>query len=208
MNSRQLTIMGRIGLVIFIIGFAIMLVSLIPNVTVGFYSGSERSSLSYHVDGSYLLSHQVGIRITIVSNGPLLVQILNLSSSEIQDWILEQYPDLDEFQLFSKTHDGEIIEQFLVTHQGRILSNITTTGSQKMDYFPIKMTNVTVLYKNPFGTQGPFSLGVNSVSALISGERVLIPSIVLKVVGGPPALLWVIKGKNKLTFHKKQSPKI
>jgi len=204
MNSRQLTIIGRIGSVIFMIGFAIFLVSLVPNVAIGTFSSSESSFFSHEVTNYYLLSYQIGMRIEIVSNSPLLVQFLNVSNSEIHDWIVEQYPDLDEFQLYSKSHDIEVIEQFLETHPGRFLLNITTTGSQRIDYFPIKITNVTAFIKNPSETRGYANIRVTMVSAIISEDRVFIPSVTLMVIGSPPAIFWIFKNKNKLSFHKKQ----
>jgi len=185
-----------------------MLVSLIPNVAVGFYSASETTSFSYEVKDFNVVSHQIGIRIAVESSSPLFVQILNLSRSEIQGWVSEQYPNLDEFEQDMKTRDIEVIEQFLVTHPGRILSNITMTGSQRIDYFPYKLTNVTVLFVDPSETHGFVRIGITSVTALVSGSRVFIPSVALMVIGSPPALLWIIKNKNKLIFYKRQSPKI
>jgi len=204
MNSRQLTIAGRIGLNIFIIGFAIILVSMFPNVAIGTSSGSESSFFRHEVTDYYLLSYQMGLRIEIESNYPLFVQFLNISSSEMYDWVVGQYPDIDEFELHYKMYDSEAIEQFLKTHPGRILSNMTTTGSQRIDYFPIKITNVTAIIQNPLGPQGYANIRVTMISAIISVDRVFIPSITLMAVGSPPALLWVIRNKNKLPIREMQ----
>ncbi len=204
MNSRQLTIVGRIGVIIFIIGFAIILVSLVPNVAIGTFSSSESSNFRHEVTNYYLLSYQMGMRIEIESNYPLFVQFLNISSSEIYDWVVGQYPDIDEFMLHSKMFDTEVIEQFLVTHPGRILSNITTAGSQRIDYFPDKITNVTATIKNPLGPQGYANIRVTMISAIISEDRVFIPSITLMIIGSPPALLWIIKNKNRFQFREMQ----
>lgn len=94
---RWITLLGRTGTVVIMIGLALVVVSLIPPAT-GFtsISGGVITPEEYRVDHSRVHTPQTGLQISVESTGDVRVYLLGLSPPEFDNWkteLAEAYPD-------------------------------------------------------------------------------------------------------------------
>lgn len=145
--KRWTIFLGRGGTVLISIGFALLLVSLIPPAQSGSSSGGGGiGPKMFQTLSEYVLTPQQGLEVTINASDTLTVYILEVSTQTLYDWISEHYSE-QETPFFDYNNITRL-EEFLK-------ANPDSIGSQKemregkIDYIPTKVTNATLIFSNP-----------------------------------------------------------
>jgi len=97
---RWVTLLGRIGTVILMIGLALLVFSLIPS-GAGFQSAWSQpiEPEQYMIRELAVYSPRTGLQISVESTDNVHVYLLGVNSVELDNWrtlLREAYPDLDE----------------------------------------------------------------------------------------------------------------
>jgi len=97
---RWVTLLGRIGTVILMIGLALLVFSLIPS-DGGFQSGwgTGIGPEQYMLEELGVYTPQTGLQISVESTDNVHVYLFGVNSVELDNWrtlLRETYPDLDE----------------------------------------------------------------------------------------------------------------
>jgi len=97
---RWITLLGRIGTVILMIGLALLVFSLIPSgVGSQFGWGQPIEPEQYIIRELGVYSPQTGLQISVESTDNVHVYLLGVSQVELDNWktlVREAYPDLNE----------------------------------------------------------------------------------------------------------------
>ena len=97
---RWVTLLGRIGTVILMIGLALLVFSLIPSGAGSpFGWGQPIEPEQYMIRELSVYSPQTGLQISVNSTDNVRVYLLGVSPVELDNWrtlLMEAYPDLDE----------------------------------------------------------------------------------------------------------------
>jgi len=145
--KRWIIFLGRGGTVLISIGFALLLLSLIPPAQLGSSSGGGGVGPKMFLTFSeYVLTPQQSLEVTINASGTLTVYILEVSTQTLYDWISELYSK-QETPFFDYNNITRL-EEFLK-------ANPNSIGSQKemcegkIEYIPTKVSNATLIFSNP-----------------------------------------------------------
>lgn len=193
MKSRWITIPGRTGSVLLVVGLALALLSLIPTAPTGMFNAMGGFDLK---PGKYrafpytrVYSPQIGARITVTSNNSVQLYLLATHALELSDWaeswIREHFPDL-----WSEIYNVSVLHEFLQAHPGTLLLNKTVNGEYSLDYFPSKVTNVTIVVPNPSLMWAKGKIHLTEIATLVPRERVVLPAEALIASGVVLALPW------------------
>jgi hypothetical protein len=98
---RWVTLLGRIGTVILMIGLALLVFSLIPS-GAGFQSAWSQpiAPEQYMLEELRVYSPQAGLQISVESTDNVHVYLLGVSPVELDNWrtlLMETYPDSDPY---------------------------------------------------------------------------------------------------------------
>lgn len=98
---RWITLLGRIGTVILMIGLALLVFSLIPLGARYEPGGSQPiGPEQYMLEELWVYSPQTGLQISVESTDNVHVYLLGVSQVELDNWItllMETYPDSDPY---------------------------------------------------------------------------------------------------------------
>ncbi len=139
---RWITLLGRIGAVILMIGLALLVFSLIPS-GAGSQSGwiQPIEPEQYMIRELRVYSPQTGLQISVESTDNVHVYLLGVSPVELDNWrtlLKETYPDLDE--IFIEFYAMPLIF-FHEAYPEQTLPNLDDPQTQSM------LWNVVVLDK-------------------------------------------------------------
>jgi|GEM_PF-1609122 len=111
---RWVTLLGRIGTVILMIGLALLVFSLIPS-GAGFQSAWSQpiEPEQYMLEELRVYSPQAGLQISVESTDNVHVYLLGVSPVELDNWrtlLMETYPDSDPYlEMFIYSHTVPMI---------------------------------------------------------------------------------------------------
>jgi hypothetical protein len=202
MTPRLITLLGRIGSIIIVIGLALALVSIIPSVRSRNPSTShftiEPEKYSYNYTGIY--SPQAGLTISMNSSNSLQLYLLSADPFTMVDWvrtwITENFPTLNGIQVGMGLNNASVFEAFLQTHQKDVLFNETVEGELSMDFFPPKISNMTLVVSNPSITTVNVDIETTGIVTLVSRERITMPMVTLITSGIILVIPWAISKNN------------
>jgi len=111
---RWITLLGRIGTVILMIGLALLVFSLIPSGARYEPGGSQPiGPEQYMLEELWVYSPQTGLQISVESTDNVHVYLLGVSPVELDNWITllrETYPDSDPYlEMFIYSHTVPLI---------------------------------------------------------------------------------------------------
>ncbi len=162
--SRWIIALSRGGSVLIAIGFALLLVSLIPPAQLPPDLWKTAIPPKWVQPSSeHKLTPQQGLRATISANGSLDVYILEVSSHVLYQWV-------DDAQEFLNVTD---LEEFLEAHPGSIgWHGEVRNGTITHEYVPTKVTNATLVVSNPSSVYVPVEVEVALTSLVAPGMKV------------------------------------
>ena len=145
--KRWIIFFGRGGTVLISIGFALLLVSLIPPAQLGSSSGGGGiGPKMFQTFSEYVLTPQQGLEITINASGTLTVYILEVNTQTLYDWISEHYSEQET--PFYDYNNVTRLEEFLKANPDSI-GRQKEMREGKIEYIPTKVTNATLVFSNP-----------------------------------------------------------
>lgn len=186
--KRWTTLLGRWGTVLISIGFALLIVSFIPSTQLGTVGGSGRipPEFSFDVFERVLTPHQ-SLEVTINASGTLNVYILEVGTQTIYDWI-----------------NGELnvttLEEFLKENPESI-GRLKEIRDGKIDYFPTKVTNATLLFLNPSSEAVNYDFEVAVKAIVAPGTKVRNQAQWVIPIGFVLAMPWIAQLWKEKTKH-------
>lgn len=192
MRRRWIALLGRVGMVLLVIGLALLLVSLIPPAPSGFSGGSGFSlgPEKYQIHGypfSGVYSPQSGLQLSVESNNSINFYLLDVNNLQLEEgilnWVRESFPDLNETEIWQGRYNTSVLEAYLQSYPESILLEKTVEGEWSGNFFPTKVVNVTPVFSNPSLNRVEVDIEMKGIMALASRERVLTPAQWLIPIG-------------------------
>jgi hypothetical protein len=110
----------------------------------------------------------------------------------IRSWLRELFPALNDSQIQDLGWNASFLNAFLQTHAEEVLLSKNVTATQTFDFFPSRLTILTLICSNPSSMLISLDLDICRVTTLVSKERVVAPAGLLVVSGLVLALPWTI----------------
>jgi hypothetical protein len=224
---RWITLLGRIGTVILMIGLALLVAWLIPSGNgswSGFGQPIEPEQYMTQELGTY--SPQTGLQISVESSDNVRVYLVGVSQGELDNWrtlLSEAYPDLEMFGdfytipliFFHEAYPEEILpdledpltwdmmwdiavlDRGLQAHPEIILWGPPPSSTFSHEFFPTDVLPIWVIVANPSPDTVTVEIKVWDLTALAPKERVILPAILLISIGVALAIPWLILRKVK-----------
>jgi len=196
---RWITLVGRMGTVLLMIGLALALVSQIPSATIGPLSTATFSlpPEKYVFLDTMELTPQNGISISGESDEEIYVYILSVFISELHDWTWnwarEHFKNLTEPEISSMADNVTALEAFIENHEGVVLKKSDKATKLAFEFFPETLSNATVVVANPSPRTVEFTWQIKRVTTLAPRERVIIPAQWLISIGAVLTAPWLIR---------------
>jgi hypothetical protein len=198
---RWITLIGRIGTVLLMVGVALILVSFIPPATGG--SRSLRIGPippeTYWIEHSSTYTPQRGLRISVESNNSVYVYLLSVSQFQIENltrtWLRETFPDLEEAQIFWR--NVTVLEAVLQGRSEIVLWKSASAEELSYDFFPSTVLNITAIVANPSSSLAQVTVEITDITTLAPRERVIVPAQWLIPIGVVLAVPWLVLSKTK-----------
>jgi len=194
--KRWISLLGRTGTVITVVGLAMALVYFIPPMTTGYQSMGSwyMAPETFEIHESRVYSPQSGVRLNLTTNETLDMYVYEVSYLYISDWLRSYSPEnwtrLSTFQDFKDQHTD-----LLIMHQQ------IPVGNSEVEYVPAKVENVTFIFVNPSQTETvELSWTVQGFQVIASKSRLLTAIEIALPVGLMLAAPWLfsyIKQKKK-----------
>ncbi|MEA2090292.1 MAG: hypothetical protein U9O89_06000 [Thermoproteota archaeon] len=180
---------GRLGTVLLAVGFALLLISLIPPARIGFSTAAVTtlSPRTFHYPWTRVATPQRGVEITAKANGTLDIYLLDVSHEYLFQWVLEQNHDVLPYNL-------SMLEDFLAAHPNCELEPRRQIQDDEIEfgYTPTKVTNVTLVLANPTAQAVEVDFEIRTVSLIAERKRVLTPAQWMIPVGFILTVPWLI----------------
>ena len=227
---RWITLLGRIGTVILMIGLALLVFSLIPS-GAGFQSGWGQTIEPEQYIIRELYSPQTGLQISVESTDNVHVYLLGVNSVELDNWrtlLREAYPDLDEIfirfwvvpmiffheaypeetlpnlddpQTWDMMWDVAVLDKGLQTHPEIILWDPPPSSSFSHELFPADALDIMAVVANPSSSAVEVDMEIRDLAAVAAKERVIVAARLLIPIGIVLTIPWLILRKvKKSTF--------
>jgi len=226
---RWITLLGRIGTVILMIGLALLVFSLIPSGSG--YSGIRGpiSPEEYRIEHSGVHSPQTGLQISVEATDNIRVYLLGVSPVELDNWqaqVTEAYPDLDDMwsdyyvmplifvrEAYPDLDDPQIpdimdimwniavLDKGLQTYPEIVLWESPPSTTLSHEFLPEDDLYITVMIANPSSDTVEVETEIRELTALAAKERVIVAARLLIPIGIALAIPWLILRKvKKSTF--------
>jgi hypothetical protein len=220
---RWITLLGRIGTVILMVGLALILASLIVAPYTG-YSGSQESISSgeYRIDDLGIYDPQTGCQISVESADNISVYLLGVSPVELDNWTAqigeaypslgfwlpaslvvplifarEAYPNLNDTQIMDIMSNVAVLDKGLQTHPDVILWGPPPSSTFSYEFSPAEVLNIMVIIANRSSDTVDVKTRISNFTVVAPKERVMFPALVLISVGIALAIPWLILRKVK-----------
>jgi hypothetical protein len=188
--KRWLIFLGRGGTVLLSIGFALLLVSLIPRADIISSEGQGRlGPESFLIPFGRVLTPQQGLEVTITADDTITVYILEVSQEIIDAWIIEQPPP-----------GPPRLEDFLEENPD-VIGSQKETREGKIDYMPTKVMDVTLALSNLSSEPVNFSFDYLITSEVAPGTKVRNLAQWTIPIGFVLALPWIAQLWKEKTTH-------
>jgi hypothetical protein len=223
---RWMTLLGRTGTVLLMVGLALLVVWVPP-------TGSPHQSISsgtipaeeYKIEHSGVYRSQTGFEISVESSESVRIYLLGISSGELEDWrtqlreaypdlddmwikvltvplifVREAYPDLDDPQIEDITDivwNVSVLDKGLQTHPEIVVWQSAPGRTLSHEFFPADVLAVTVAIANPSSSDATVRTKIRDLAALAPKDRVILPAVLLISIGIALAVPWAILRKVK-----------
>jgi len=223
---RWITLLGRTGTVILLVGLALVLVSLLPPTSQSKSSGAgSMSPAEYEIEHSRLHRPQTGFQISVESTDNVHVYILGLGPLEFENWktqvreaypdlpymlidflvvplmfVREAYPDLDDPQIediMDIVWNISVLDKGLQRHPEILLWQSPPSSTLSHEFFPADVLYITVIVANPSPGTVEVETEIRDLAVLAPKERVILPALLLISIGIALAIPWLILRKVK-----------
>jgi hypothetical protein len=223
---RWITLLGRTGTVLLMVGLALIVVWVPPAGSPHESSSSgSMSAEEYKIEDSGVYRSQTGFQISVESSESLRVYLLGLTSLELEDWraqvreayanlddiwikaltvplifVKEAYPDLEDPQIediMDIVWNVSVLDKGLQTHPEIVLWQSPPSSTLSHEFFPADVLTVTVIVANPSSHNVTVRTKIRDLATLAPKERVIVPAVLLISIGVALAIPWLISRKAK-----------
>ena len=223
---RWITLLGRTGTVILMVGLALILVSLPPPASPSQSSGSgSMSAEEYKIEHSGVYRPQTGFQISVESTDNVRVYLLGVGLLEFNNWktqvreaypdlefmlsdffvvplifVREAYPDLDNPQIediMDIMWNVAVLDKGLQRHPEIVLWESPPNSTLSHEFLPADVLYITVIVANPSPDRVEVETKIRDLTVLAPKERVTLPALLLISIGIALAIPWLILRKVK-----------
>lgn len=205
MNNRWITLLGRMGTVLIVTGFAFILLSLVPpqKVLGSDFKGSPIIQSETFLTPFYspeVLTPQRSLQVTIEANNSVMIYLLKVGKDHLYSWIRDNLPDdpQDESYMFN----ASMLEVFLNAHSDFVAwQGDTAYGHVAFEYVPTRIVKVTLVLSNSGSKPVRVNYSGKKLNLIAPKERVLTSAeltIPLGIVIVIPWLSSVWRGRRKI----------
>lgn len=223
---RWITLLGRTGTVVLMVGLALVLVSVPPTGSPNQSSSSgSMPAEEYRIQHSGVYRPQTGFQISVESSESLRVYLLGLNRLELENWrtqvkeaypnlddmwirtftvplifVREAYPDLDDPQIediVDIVWNISVLDKGLQTHPEIVLWQSPPSSTLSHEFFPADVLTVTAIVANPSSGNATVRTTIRDLAALAPKERVILPAVLLTSIGAALAIPWLVLRKVK-----------
>ncbi|MEM2914692.1 MAG: hypothetical protein QXH91_04755 [Candidatus Bathyarchaeia archaeon] len=201
---RWIILIGRLGTVLLMTGLALGIISLIPPATTGFTtSGSSPMPPEKYVflHTTSTLTPQTGLYISIESNNSLHVYFLDIFLDDFQNWttswVREQFPNLEEPEVFVASRNITVLNAFLESHSDIVLWESDISNKLSKEFFPTTISNFTAVVANLSLNLVQFEWEIEVITSLAPKERILFSIHLLIPLGLVLTIPWIFFTKIK-----------
>ena len=224
---RWITLLGRIGTVILMIGLALLVFSLIPSGAGSQFGWSQPiGPEQYMLEELGVYSPQTGLQISVESTDNVRVYLLGLSLLEFDNWrtqVVEAYPDSatifhpytvpllffheaypeqpfpDLFgpQTQNMVWNVTVLDKGLETHPEIILWDPPQGSTFSHELFPEDVLNMMAVVANPSSNTVEVDWKVKEIAAVASKDRIIVAARLLIPIGIVLTIPWLILRKVK-----------
>lgn len=205
MNNRWITLLGRMGTVLIVTGFAFILLSLVPpqKVLGSDFKGSPIIQSETFLTPFYspeVLTPQRSLQVTIEANNSVMIYLLKVGKDHLYSWIRDNLPDdpQDESYMFN----ASMLEVFLNAHSDFVAwQGDTAYGHVEFEYVPTRIVKVTLVLSNSGSKPVRVNYSGKKLNLIAPKERVLTSAeltIPLGIVIVIPWLSSVWRGRRKI----------
>jgi hypothetical protein len=223
---RRITLLGRTGTVLLMVGLALIVVWVPPPGSPHQSSSSETMPAEeYKIEHSGVYRSQTGFEISVESSESVRVYLLGLSSLELEDWrtqlreaypdlddrwikiftvplifVREAYPDLDDPQIediLDIVWNVSVLDKGLQTHPEFVLWQSPPGRALSHEFFPEDVVSVTVVIANPSSSNARVRTRIRDLAALAPRDRVILPAVLLISIGIALTVPWLVLRKAK-----------
>jgi hypothetical protein len=118
-----------------------------------------------------------GLRVSMTTNNSLQQYFINMHPQQLgewtRSWVKEHYPSLNESQVLSEMKTAPVLEAFLQAHPGNVLLHEEMNGKWFIEYFPLKVVNITIITYNSLSTLTSFSVEETSITTYIPRQNAI-----------------------------------
>ncbi|MDH5771287.1 MAG: hypothetical protein OEZ25_08380 [Candidatus Bathyarchaeota archaeon] len=205
MNKRWITLLGRLGTVLIVIGLALALLSLVPpqKVLGSDFMGSpiiQSETFLTPFYSSEVLTPQRSLQVTIEANNSVMAYLLKVGKDYLYSWIRDNLPD--DSQNESYMFNVSMLEVFLNAHSNSVAwQGGTAYGQVEFEYVPTRIVNATLVLSNSGSEPVRVDYGGKKLNLIAPKERILTSAeltIPLGIVIAIPWLNSVWRGRRKI----------
>jgi hypothetical protein len=223
---RWITLLGRTGTVILMIGLALLVFSLIPLGT-----GSQPGWIRPVEPEQYMLlelgvyTPQTGLQISVNSSDNVNVYLLGVSPVELDNWTTqigeaypgfgyglpasfvvplifarEAHPGLNDTQIediMAVMWDVAVLDKGLQTHPEIILWDPPPGSTFSHELLPADTLDIMAVSANPSSNTVEVNMEIRDLAAVAAKERVILATRLLISIGIALAILWLVLRKVK-----------
>ena len=196
MKRRWIILLGRIGTVFVAMGFALILLSLIPPVKdqgTDFIEMINLQPQTFSIADPFFLSYpldpQHGLSVNARANHTVKLYLLSVGRTYVEEWIVRR---LSDTQQSVSTLNASLLEEFLKSHQSLVAwQEDTMNGKVEVQYVPTKIVNMTLIFSNWSVQNAHINYSIHLLRVIVSSERALNPAKFLVPLGIALTLPWL-----------------
>ncbi len=226
---RWITLLGRIGTVILMIGLALLVFSLIPS-GAGFQPQPQPIEPEQYMLWSLgVYTPQTGLQISVNSSDNVHVYLLGVSPVELDNWttqigeaypvfgyglpasfavplifVREAHPGLNDTQIegiMDVMWDVAVLDKGLQAHPDIILWDPPPSSTFSHELLPADTLDIMAVVANPSSNTVEVNMEIRDLAAVAAKERVILATRLLISIGIALAIPWLILRKvKKSTF--------
>ena len=183
--KRWTTILGRGGTTLIAISLALLLVSLIPQITLISYSGGTSvSPEQVSTTNSQVLNPQQEVQVAVTVEGTLTVYLLEINV-EVQ---------FVNGTFFDYNFNVADLQELLQEHPDRVIwEREVENGDYKRSYTPTRVMNATIVFYNPSDSETAYvEYDVALKSSLAPRDKVRTIAYCAAPIGIVLAIPWFL----------------
>jgi len=193
---------GRIGIILSIIGLALLLVSFIPSEPPAkMHRWLVVDAKKYESLDLGECSSEIGVSINVNSNGSIGLYLLRVKQDQLNNWTIswvkEHYPNITDWEVSLLSRNVSVLNVILQIHSDSILWNSSLITNISYEFLPANTFNVTLVIVNTLSNRVEVKIIVREVFKVTPRDRIILSTQLFILLGVILVIPWIIYMKRK-----------